>query len=322
MTTRAVAGIAAAVGAYGALQWLGHTAGATRDERRRRLPGDDVCAHPQIVTTHATTIDAPPEAVWPWLVQMGWGRAQWYTARWVDRLLFPANGPSADRIVPELQHIAVDDRILDGPPEMNCSFVVCALGAGPPSRAALDRAPATGLGRAVRRDDRLHVGLRARTRRRPSDPLRLSQPLPAHPVDRRRALPGGDGSGRLRHVPPDDARPSDASRTQPSSGDERTGPPRSEGVMTVASAEPSVASPDRVVVRVRRPVGIERATVLCGAALGGAHRPRWLGRMAAAARERSWPRRRRRQSLRSCGCRRSGVGVSRSSSACPQPPSP
>ncbi len=130
MTTRAVAGIAAAVGAYGALQWLGHTAGATRGERRRRLPGDDVCAHPQIVTTHATTIEAPPEAVWPWLVQMGWGRAQWYTARWVDRLLFPANGPSADRIVPELQHLAVDDRILDGPPEMNCSFVVCVLAPG------------------------------------------------------------------------------------------------------------------------------------------------------------------------------------------------
>jgi hypothetical protein len=32
------------------------------------------CVNPQAVTTHAITIDAPPERVWPWLVQMGWGR--------------------------------------------------------------------------------------------------------------------------------------------------------------------------------------------------------------------------------------------------------
>src|SRR5664280_426216 len=49
----------------------------------------------------ATTIDAPPDHIWPWLVQMGWGRGQWYTARWVDLLLFPDNGPSADRLHPE-----------------------------------------------------------------------------------------------------------------------------------------------------------------------------------------------------------------------------
>lgn len=109
---------------YAAVQWLGRTYGATRTERHRRLPGDSSCPDPQIITTHAISIDAPPERVWPWLVQMGWGRGQWYTARWVDRLLFPANGPSADRIVPELQRLAVGDRILDGPPEAHCAFVV------------------------------------------------------------------------------------------------------------------------------------------------------------------------------------------------------
>ena len=86
--------------------------------------GDDLCTHPQIVTTHAITIDAPPAHVWPWLVQMGWGRGQWYTARWVDRLLFPANGPSAERIIPELHRLKVGDRIPDGRPEAQCSFVV------------------------------------------------------------------------------------------------------------------------------------------------------------------------------------------------------
>jgi hypothetical protein len=79
------------------------------------------------VTTHASTVQATPARIWPWLVQVGWGRGQWYTARWVDRLLFPANGPSADVVVPEWQHLAVGDRILDGPPEAHCAFVVADL---------------------------------------------------------------------------------------------------------------------------------------------------------------------------------------------------
>jgi hypothetical protein len=55
---------------------------------------------------------------------MGWGRGQWYTARWVDRLLFPANGPSAERLVARWQDLAVGDRVLDGSPGMACAFVV------------------------------------------------------------------------------------------------------------------------------------------------------------------------------------------------------
>jgi hypothetical protein len=118
-----VAAVAAAVG-YAALQELGRSYGSTPAERRRPLPGDELCPDPQLRTTHATTVDAPPDHVWPWLVQMGWGRGQWYTARWVDRLLFPANPPSADVLVPALQHLAVGDRVLDGPPEAHCAFVV------------------------------------------------------------------------------------------------------------------------------------------------------------------------------------------------------
>jgi len=35
-------------------------------------------------TTHAITIEAQAPEVWPWLVQMGWGRAGWHTYRWVN----------------------------------------------------------------------------------------------------------------------------------------------------------------------------------------------------------------------------------------------
>jgi hypothetical protein len=112
-----VVAAAALAGVVAAGQWLGRTSGSTRAERRRRLPGDELVDRPTVVTNHAVTVPAPPTQVWPWLVQMGWHRGGWYTARWVDRLLFPANRPSATRLVPELQRpLRVGDHIPDGPP--------------------------------------------------------------------------------------------------------------------------------------------------------------------------------------------------------------
>jgi hypothetical protein len=73
--------------------------------------------HPHAVTDHAITIGAPPEAVWPWLTQMGWHLGGYYTPRWVDRLFFPANLPSLDVLDPGLvRDLAVGDTIPDGPP--------------------------------------------------------------------------------------------------------------------------------------------------------------------------------------------------------------
>jgi hypothetical protein len=119
--------LVAAAGAEAGLIHLGRTYGSTPQERTMRLPGDGVIVAPEVQTDNATTIDAPPSQVWPWLLQMGWGRAGWYTARWVDRLLFPANGPSADRIIPELQDIAVGTFIPDGPPETETGLDVIEL---------------------------------------------------------------------------------------------------------------------------------------------------------------------------------------------------
>ena len=102
---------------YGALQVLGRRAGSTWEERRQPLAGDGTVPHPHAVTNHAITIGAPPEMVWPWLTQMGWHLGGYYTPRWVDRLLFPANLPSADVLDPSLvRDLAVGDTIPDGPP--------------------------------------------------------------------------------------------------------------------------------------------------------------------------------------------------------------
>ena len=66
---------------------LGRRWGAAREELRAPMAGDDIVAHAQGQTTHAITIHAAAEDVWPWLVQMGYHRAGWYRYPWVDRYL-------------------------------------------------------------------------------------------------------------------------------------------------------------------------------------------------------------------------------------------
>jgi len=55
------------------------TWGARPDEVSRKLPGDELLPGAGTVATRAITIDAPPAAIWPWLVQMGSGRGGVYT---------------------------------------------------------------------------------------------------------------------------------------------------------------------------------------------------------------------------------------------------
>jgi hypothetical protein len=102
---------------YGALQVLGRRSGATLAERRDALPGDEIVTRATAVTDHAVTIHAAPEAVWPWLTQMGWHRGGYYTPEWVDTLLFPNNLPSLDVLDEDLVHeVQVGETIPDGEP--------------------------------------------------------------------------------------------------------------------------------------------------------------------------------------------------------------
>jgi hypothetical protein len=81
--------------------------GATDEEVARAMPGDDVVKHATFNATRAVTIQARPEEIWPWVVQIGVNRAGWYSYDWIDNL----GRPSAERIIPELQHVAVGDLI-------------------------------------------------------------------------------------------------------------------------------------------------------------------------------------------------------------------
>lgn len=79
--------------------------GATVEERRRPLPGDDLVDAPTLDATRAITIRAQPSDIWPWLAQVGVNRAGWYSYDLLDNL----GRPSAREIIPELQDIKVGD---------------------------------------------------------------------------------------------------------------------------------------------------------------------------------------------------------------------
>src|SRR5438477_12995456 len=85
--------------------------GASDEELQRPLPGDDEIQQPLYATTRAVTIKAQPADIWPWLVQMGYQRGGLYSYDWLDRLFGILDRPSATRILPEFQHLAVGDAI-------------------------------------------------------------------------------------------------------------------------------------------------------------------------------------------------------------------
>jgi hypothetical protein len=82
--------------------------GATEEEAARALPGDDLLPEPDILSTRAIGIVAPAADIWPWLVQMGPGRAGAYTYDWIENL-FGLGMHSADEILPQFQDLKVGD---------------------------------------------------------------------------------------------------------------------------------------------------------------------------------------------------------------------
>jgi hypothetical protein len=116
---RIIGGVALATGLWAAsypvlLRRRCLTWGATPDEVARVLPGDELLATADIVSTRAVTIDAPADAVWPWLVQMGSGRGGAYTYDWIENL-FGLGMHSANEVLPQFQDVNVGDEMQLGP---------------------------------------------------------------------------------------------------------------------------------------------------------------------------------------------------------------
>jgi hypothetical protein len=114
-----VAGAYAAVGRRTLLGW-----GATSAEITGPAPGDDLIVDPVSVSTMATSYDAAPSQVWPWLVQMGTGRGGWYSWDLIDNF----GRPSAEKILAEHQRLEVGD-LLSASRTGTRAFEVVALSA-------------------------------------------------------------------------------------------------------------------------------------------------------------------------------------------------
>ena len=91
-------------------RWMGRW-GTTSSDPSRVMAGDGLIVNPTFVYTMAATVNAQPEHIWPWLVQMGYQRGGLYSYDWLDRLFGFLDRPSATRILPEFQRLTLGDHI-------------------------------------------------------------------------------------------------------------------------------------------------------------------------------------------------------------------
>ena len=142
---------AAAVVAYRGLVRPWHERwGATDEEVRAGLVGDDLVAAPAAQCTRAITIHARPEEVWPWVVQIGAARGGFYS---YDRLenLFGLGIHSADHVVPEWQQRAAGDLVFANAEGSGGWYVMDVR----PNEALVLQVANLATGRPLRRDEQL-----------------------------------------------------------------------------------------------------------------------------------------------------------------------
>lgn len=117
--------------------------GARPAEHGAPMPGDEMVADPAIVTTRAVTIDAPPEIVWSWLVQLGQDRGGMYSHDALENVL-GLDIHSSDAIRPEWQHLTVGDRVVlvrEGWPAMRAGYSLPVAFIDPPRTLVLRQSP-------------------------------------------------------------------------------------------------------------------------------------------------------------------------------------
>ncbi len=99
--------------------------GATDEELKMVLPGDQLVPNPRLESTRAVTIQAPAGQVWPWLVQMGQGRGGLYSYQRLENLV-GCDMHNADEIIPQFQELKVGEQVRLGP-EGYPAFDVAAI---------------------------------------------------------------------------------------------------------------------------------------------------------------------------------------------------
>ena len=93
--------------------------GATPEEIQSSVAGDDLCSAATLIATRSISISAPPQDVFPWIRQMGFGRAGWYSYDWLDNL----GRKSATTIHDEWQTVTAGDKVPSGPISFTAAIV-------------------------------------------------------------------------------------------------------------------------------------------------------------------------------------------------------
>lgn len=75
--------------------------GSTNEELKSKLPGDEIVKTVHFNATRAISINAAPDNIWKWIIQIGSKRAGWYSIDWIDN-----GGVESSRVIlPEFQKI-------------------------------------------------------------------------------------------------------------------------------------------------------------------------------------------------------------------------
>lgn len=93
--------------------------GSTTEEVHSSVVGDTLCPDATLIATRSITINAAPHDVFPWIRQMGFGRAGWYSYDWLDNL----GRKSATKVHDEWQSVQSGDKIPSGPISFTASIV-------------------------------------------------------------------------------------------------------------------------------------------------------------------------------------------------------
>lgn len=95
--------------------------GATDEELRAAFPGDELVADPASFVNRVVTINAAPEEIYPWIVQLGADKGGMYSYDWFESNVLQCRQTNADRIHEEWQNLKVGDEML-----------MCPENSGPP----------------------------------------------------------------------------------------------------------------------------------------------------------------------------------------------
>ncbi len=88
--------------------------GVTLAEVAQRWPGDELIARPRTRAVRAVTITAPPDRIWPWIMQVGRDRGGFYSYTWLENLI-GADIHNVYRLIPGLRERQVGDTVWMGP---------------------------------------------------------------------------------------------------------------------------------------------------------------------------------------------------------------